>query len=61
LYKVRNISINKGWVDVLKQDDEKCMENTNIDSESDMDTKSDSERPTKMFVHGFIELQCIHD
>jgi hypothetical protein len=37
------------------------MKNTNSDCESDMDTESDSERHTKTLMHGFIELQCIHD
>jgi hypothetical protein len=61
LYKAENISINKEWVDVLEQDSKKCMENTNFDCESDMETESNSERPSETLVHGFIESQCIHD
>jgi hypothetical protein len=60
-YMVENISINKDWADVLEQDSKICMENTNYDRESDMDTKLDSERPTETLIHGFIESQHIHD
>jgi hypothetical protein len=55
LYKAENISINKEWIDVLEQYNGKCMEDGNFDCESDMDTKSDNERPTETLMHGFIE------
>jgi hypothetical protein len=38
LYKIGNISINKELTDVIKQYNKKCMENTNYDCESDMET-----------------------
>ena len=62
LYKTENISINSNWNHILELDNKgNKFDDDNIDSKSETNSISESERPTETLVHGFIASQRIHD